>query len=466
MKNNNNIMKTTYIFTGLFVLLAVYLVGYIVLQSKKDINNTYNKRQDILAQKVVRGTIYSNDLKPLAMTKLDENNEEYRYYPYDELFCHIVGSFDKGQYGLELAYNFNLLTANSSIVQEVVAEVNGVKLQGNSIKTTLDINLQEICLNALGDYEGSVVLMDAQTGDILSMVSKPYYNPNDIANIWDDIKNSDNGILINRATQGLYPPGSTFKIFTLGEFIDSHKKSYIDYSYNCEGTIIFADFSMSCSYKKPHGNVNLVNALSNSCNCAFVNMGTMIDAEVLNKYCKDRLFNKELPLEIMYNKSQITLSNSDSEFIKCQTVIGQGETLVTPIHMCMVMSSIVNEGILMKPRLVTEILDSYDNVIKKINAEKYDQLYTVGEADILKKYMREVVTNGTAYRLNDDKIYVYGKTGTAQISTAGKADSWFIGGIELDDNTKYAIAVVLENINENTSPAIVVTKEIINSLDK
>ena len=466
MKNNNNIMKTTYIFTGLFVLLAVYLVGYIVLQSKKDINNTYNKRQDILAQKVVRGTIYSNDLKPLAMTKLDENNEEYRYYPYDELFCHIVGSFDKGQYGLELAYNFNLLTANSSIVQEVVAEVNGVKLQGNSIKTTLDINLQEICLNALGDYEGSVVLMDAQTGDILSMVSKPYYNPNDIANIWDDIKNSDNGILINRATQGLYPPGSTFKIFTLGEFIDSHKKSYIDYSYNCEGTIKFADFSMSCSYKKPHGNVNLVNALSNSCNCAFVNMGTMIDAEVLNKYCKDRLFNKELPLEIMYNKSQITLSNSDSEFIKCQTVIGQGETLVTPIHMCMVMSSIVNEGILMKPRLVTEILDSYDNVIKKINAEEYDRLYTVGEADILKEYMREVVTNGTAYRLNDDKIYVYGKTGTAQISTAGKADSWFVGGIELDDNTKYAIAVVLENINENTSPAIVITKEIINSLDK
>lgn len=466
MKNNNNIMKTTYIFTGLFVLLAVYLVGYIVLQSKKDINNTYNKRQDILAQKVVRGTIYSNDLKPLAITKLDENNKEYRYYPYDELFCHIVGSFDKGQYGLELAYNFDLLTANSSIVQEVVAEVNGVKLQGNNIKTTLDINLQEICLNALGDYEGSVVLMDAQTGDILSMVSKPYYNPNDIANIWDDIKNSDNGILINRATQGLYPPGSTFKIFTLGEFIDSHKKSYIDYSYNCEGTIKFADFSMSCSYKKPHGNVNLVNALSNSCNCAFVNIGTMIDAEVLNKYCKDRLFNKELPLEIMYNKSQITLSNSDSEFIKCQTVIGQGETLVTPIHMCMVMSSIVNEGILMKPRLVTEILDSYDNVIKKINAEKYDQLYTVGEADILKKYMREVVTNGTAYRLNDDKIYVYGKTGTAQISTAGKADSWFIGGIELDDNTKYAIAVVLENINENTSPAIVVTKEIINSLDK
>ena len=168
----------------------------------------------------------------------------------------------------------------------------------------------------------------------------------------------------------------------------------------------------------------------------------------------------------MHNKSQITLSNSDSEFIKCQTVIGQGETLVTPIHMCMVMSSIVNDGMLMKPRLVTEILDSNNNVVKKYNVTEYDQLYTANEATTLKEYMREVVTNGTAYRLNHDKLYVYGKTGTAQISTAGKADSWFIGGIELDTNTKYAIAVVLENINENTSPAIVVTKEIMNSLDK
>ena len=75
MKNNNNIMKTTYIFTGLFMLLAIYLVGYVVFQSKKDINNTYNKRQDILAEKVVRGTIYSNDFKPLAITKIDENNK-------------------------------------------------------------------------------------------------------------------------------------------------------------------------------------------------------------------------------------------------------------------------------------------------------------------------------------------------------------------------------------------------------
>ena len=466
MKTNNNIMKTTYIFMGLFILLAGYFIGYILIQSKYDINNTYNKRQEILAEKIVRGTIYSNDGKPLAITETDENGNEYRHYPYNELFCHVVGSYDKGQYGLELAYKFDLLSTNASIAQEVVAEINGKKLHGNSIKTTLDIELQKACFNALGDYEGSIVLLDASTGDILSMVSKPYYNPNDIAKLWDEIKNSDNGILVNRATQGLYPPGSTFKIFTLGEYIDSHKKSYMTYTYNCEGTIKFADFSMSCSNKKAHGTLNLTEAFANSCNCTFVNLGTMIDSEVLSEYCKDKLFNSDLMLDIDYKQSQITLTNSDSEFIKSQTVIGQGETLVTPIHMAMVMSAIVNDGKLMKPRLVSELLDYNGNVIKEYKASEFKQLYTAEETTVLKEYLREVVTNGTAYRLNHDTIFVYGKTGTAQISTAGKADSWFVGGIETDAGKKYAIAVVLENINENTSPAIVVTKEIIKSLDK
>ena len=120
----------------------------------------------------------------------------------------------------------------------------------------------------------------------------------------------------------------------------------------------------------------------------------------------------------------------------------------------------------MKPRLVTEIIDCYGNSIKKFKPTKYKELYTEEEAATLKTYLREVVTNGTAYRLNQEKIFVYGKTGTAQISTPGKADSWFVGGIETNDGSKYAIAVVLENVNENTSPSIVVTKEIIKALDK
>lgn len=466
MKMNNNIMKTTYVFIGLFMLLIVYLLGYVILKSDEDINNPYNKRQNLLAEKVIRGTIYSGDMVALASTVTDEDGNEKRVYPFDDLFCHVVGSYDMGQYCLESSYNFELLTTESSIIDEVIAELNNEKLQGNSIVTTLDIDLQSACYNALGDYSGSVILMDAVNGDILAMVSKPGYNPNDIKEIWEDIKSDDSGILVNRSTQGLYPPGSVFKLFTLGEYIDSHKSSYIDFSYNCEGTISFADFSMSCSNKRAHGLLDLKGAFANSCNCSFVNMGTMIDADKLNEYCQKRLFNSELPIDIPYKSSSITLSNSDSQFMKSQTVIGQGETLVTPIHMCLAMSSIANDGILMKPRLVSSIIDENGKTVKKFETDEYKQLYTKEETDVLKEYLREVVESGTATRLNRDNMDIYGKTGTAQISANGKADSWFVGAISTENGKTYAIAVVLENVDENTSPSVVVTKEIINFLDK
>lgn len=465
MKMNNNILKTTYVFIGLFALLIVYLFGYILVQSDEDINNSYNKRQSILAEKVVRGSIYSSDMVELAYTDTDEDGNETRVYPYDELFCHVVGSYDMGQYGLESSYNFELLTSEASIIDEVIADFNNRKLIGNSIVTTLDVDLQSVCLKAMGSYEGSVVIMDATNGDVLAMVSKPGYNPNDIEEIWEDIKSDDSGVLLNRATQGLYPPGSVFKLFTLGEYIDSHKDSYKDYSFECDGTTSQSDYSISCSNKRSHGKLSLLNAFAQSCNCAFVDIGTMIDTDSLSKYCEDKLFNSELPIDIAYKSSSFTLSGSDSEFTKSQTVIGQGETLVTPMHMCMVMSSIVNDGVLMKPRFVTNIIDKNGNNVKTIKEDEYKQLYTADEAAVLKEYFGEVVNSGTAQRLKSDSMKIYGKTGTAQLSTKGEADSWFVGGIETASGNKYAIAIVLENVDENTSPSVTVAKEIIKALD-
>lgn len=461
MKMNNNILKTTYIFTGLFVLLIGYLIGYILLESDEDINNPYNKRQQLIAEKVVRGSIYSRDMVELAFTETDDEGNETRVYPYDDLFCHVVGSYDMGQYCLESTYNFEMLTTQASVVEEVMAELNNKKLQGNSIVTTLDIDLQAAADKALGNYDGSVVIMNPATGDILAMVSKPGYNPNEIAMLWNDIKADESGILVNRATQGLYPPGSVFKLFTLGEYIDSHKKSYEKYTYDCDGTIEFVDFTISCSNKKPHGGLTLMSAFAESCNCTFVNIGTMIDAGKLNEYCRDKLFNSELPIDIPYKSSSITLSNSDSEFLKSQTVIGQGETLVTPMHMCMVMSSIANDGVLMRPRFVSAIIDKNGNIVKNIDVTQYEQLYSKGEADVLKEYLQEVVNTGTAYRLGREGMDIYGKTGTAQTGVTGKADSWFVGAVTTEAGKSYAIAVVLENVDENTSPAVIVTEKII-----
>lgn len=464
---NSNILKITYVFVGLFTILAGYLMVYLFTDSKDDINNSYNKRQEILAQKIRRGSIYANDMTILAKTVVDEDKNETRVYPYDELFCHVVGSYDKGVYGLEQSYNYELLSANQSIIDEVLADLNNEKLLGNGIVTTLDLELQDVCYKALGEYDGAIVIMDATSGDILSMVSKPDYNPNDISKIWNDIKEDDKGVLLNRATQGLYPPGSVFKLFTLGEYIASNSYSYESFLYTCEGSVSFTDFTMRCSNKKAHGKLDLKNAFANSCNCAFVEIGLDLDLNSFREYCNNKLFNsKEMPIDIAYKRSIYNLQSSDSTFIKCQTVIGQGETLVTPMHMCMVISSIVNDGVLMKPRFVERIVDNNGNTLKTLDESEYINLYTKEETEILKTYLREVVNSGTAYRLKNEKLDIYGKTGTAQISSSGKADSWFVGGIETQGSNKYAIAVVIENINDNTAPSVVVAKEIIKSLDK
>ena len=462
----SNILKATYVFAALFVLLGVYLLHYVLVESPGDINNPYNKRTELFQQKVIRGNIYAQDMTILAQTITDDNGKEVRVYPYDELFCHIVGSFDKGKYGFEQAYDFQLLSTNASLIESVVADINNKKLEGNSIVTTLNVDLQNICYEALGKYDGAVMVMDAKTGDVLAMVSKPGYNPNDISNIWEDIRDDDNGALLNRVTLGLYPPGSVFKLFTLGEYIDEHKLNYEDYSYECSGTVNFVDFTMSCNNKRAHGLMNLSTSFAESCNCTFVDIGSKINIEKFRDYCNSKLFNKDLPIDLPHKSSQMQLKTNDSEFIKSQTVIGQGKTLVTPIHMCMVMSAIANDGKLMKPRFVSNIIDAQGNIVKEIKQDEYTEMYTLNEAAILKEYLKEVVTSGTGYRLQNDKMDVYGKTGTAQVNTTGITDSWFVGAVETEDEKVYALAVVLENVTENTSPAIVVTKEIIKGLDK
>lgn len=464
MKMNNNILKTTYVFIGLFTLMIVYLLVYIITQSDNDINNPYNKRDELLAENVVRGKIYSRDMQVLAKTETNDDGSESRVYLYGDLFCHAVGSYDMGEYGLESSYNFQLLTSDASIVEEIIADLNNDKLQGNSLVTTLDVDLQSACYNALGNYDGAVVVMDSQTGEILSMVSNPGYDPNDIEEIWDELT-VDSDVLVNRATQGLYPPGSVFKLFTLGEYISSHEDTYEKYEYDCQGSVSISDLTMSCSNKKAHGNLDLLSSFAKSCNCSFVNMGTMIEANQLKEYCENKLFNSQLPLDIAYKQSAISISNSDTAFMKAQTVIGQGETLVTPMHMCMVISSIANDGILMKPKMVSQIIDKNGKVVEDFSIKEYKELFTKDEADILKQYLRAVVENGTASSLNRDDLYIYGKTGTAQVGTEGKANSWFVGVIEKDDN-KYAIAVVIENVDDNTAPAVSVTKEITNFLAK
>lgn len=454
---NNNIIKTTYIFSILFYVLIIFLV-FLVLNGDSIIDNSYNKRIDTLNNYVNKGQIYSANMEVLAYT--DETTGE-RIYPYNDLLCHIIGYSEMGTTGLEETYKYEMLTSDMNIFSKFMNEVSGEKHPGNSIVSTLDVELSKNCYDALSGYKGSVIVMDSENGDVLSMVSNPTYNPNLLTENWDSIVDSEDSVLLNRATSGLYTPGSVFKIVTLYSYITENPNKYSEYSFLCKGQLDFSNYSISCSGHVWHGEENLKKSFANSCNCSFVTISDNVSISGIENVCDKLLFNKELPLDVGYKSS--TFSIYDDQFTKHQTVIGQGKTLVTPIHMTMIMNAIANEGVMMKPRFVTSILDYAGNEVESFEPEEYKEIFTKEESELLSEYLREVVVSGTASDINSTAYELYGKTGTAQIDSKGNVNSWFLGYVKIDNRT-YTICVVVENVNENISPAKEITRKIINSL--
>lgn len=458
-KTNKYAFRTNIIFSIIMGAMAAYLFIFATIDGSDIINNSYNKRYQVMANKITKGKILSRHYDPLAETKTDEKGKDYRYYHYGEIFANVVGRDSFGLDGLESTYNYDMYEENTFILTKIANELNNTKLKGNSIVTTLDSGMQKVLYEAFNDNIGAAVVMNAKTGEILSMVSKPTYDPNTINLYWEDISNNENGLLINRATKGLYTPGSTFKILTMLEYIRENPDSYINYTYQCLGTTELTGFTLQCSYRAAHGNCDINKSLAKSCNCSFVNIGKNINIDSLYNLCNELLFNKPLNLSFECNESKINISNFSSEFDIAQTVIGQGTTLVTPMHMAMIMSSIANEGIAMNPTLILEQIDYNNKIVEKYDFKEYGQLISSNEALVLKKAMREVVLSGTASILNTDKYTAYGKTGTAQIDDKGNANSWFTGFVEKSDQT-YVIVVVVENVNENTFPAVQITKSV------
>lgn len=460
---NKNILRTTYIFSGLFLILIVFFSVYITIISPGQLNNSYNTLQDKLSESIIRGDILDRNGNVLATTKIDDSGNEYRYYPFNELFCHGVGSLSYGKYGLEGIYNYQLLTSDISTIDKFLNDLNGEKDQGNSLTSTFDLEIQQAAMNALSDYNGAVVVMEADTGKVLAMVSNPSYDPNTAGENWQSISEDTESPILNRVTQGLYTPGSIFKIFTMSEYLK--QVNDLDYSYNCTGSIYIGDESISCSNKTAHGNVDLGDSFAYSCNCSFVNIGKLIDGDLFKESASTYLFNCDLPLDFPYSKGYLNISDSLSEFMYAQTVFGQGETLVTPIQMAMIVSAIANDGVLMKPLFAENIKNEYGTIIDEFEPEEYATIFSSEVNNKLQEYMSDVVEYGTAIRLNDfENLTIRGKTGTAQIQNGEKANSWFAGYGENEEH-KYTVIVVCENVDNNISPAIPITKEIFKALD-
>lgn len=459
-KLNIPILTVTYLFVAVFLGMMYYISHYAITHKQELINNSYNGRQQILTAKNVRGTIYAADGEVLAKTATDEEGEEYREYPYANLFAHAVGYATNGRAGVEALGNYYLIHSNAPLSEKVANDVEGEKYPGDDVYTTLDVELQEIAYNALGVYKGAIIVSEPATGKILVMVSKPDYDPNQIDAIWDTlVADKESSILLNRVTQGLYPPGSTFKIITALEYMKENP-DYQKYHFSCNGSFSDGTDRINCYHGQNHGEEDFAKAFAKSCNSAFAHIGLQLDRGKFQKTLESLQFNQELPLQMNYSKSRISVEEDMSNADMMQTAIGQGTTGMTPIHLNMITNAIANEGILMEPYMIDCVQNSTGMVIEQFSPSSYKQLMAEEEAASLKELMQGVVEEGTASRLKGLAYTAAGKTGSAEYNNV-KEDShaWFTGFAPVEE-PEISVTIIIEGAGSGGDYAVPIAKRI------
>lgn len=445
-------------FVLIFVSLILYLIYFDAAKSEEFINSPYNTRQDTFADRVVRGKILSADGQVLARTQVEEDGTESRVYPYGRVFSHVVGYDTHGKSGLESDANFLLLSSHSFFLDQLKNEFLGNKNQGDCVVTTLNTALQTAAYDALGERNGAVVAIEPSTGKILAMVSKPDFDPGTLAYDYDSLIAEDgNSSLLNRALSGQYPPGSTFKTVTSLAYYRKYG-SFEKYSFLCQGSITKEDHTIRCYNGNVHGQEDFYSAFANSCNSAFADIGVNLGGKLLQDTSEALLFNQKLPLGGA-KSSTFTLNAKSGVPLTMQTAIGQGNTLVSPLHMALITCSIANGGRLMKPYMISRIENDSGDVIRKEKPHFYRRLMSENEANLLGKLMEIVVDRGTASSLSGRAYSVAGKTGSAEYNESGESHSWFIGYCNTAD-PELVVAVIVEGGGTGSEAAVPVAGRI------
>ena len=453
-----------FFFVGLFLATIVYLCIFNVKDAGTIVNNPYNKRVDNQESKVVRGDILADDGDVLATTLTDEDGNETRYYPYDNLFCHSVGftSLTGMKTGIEQSQNYFLLSETDNVLDQIGNDLSGGKAKGHNVTTTLNVELTKAAYKALGNNKGAVIAMEPATGKILAMVSNPSFDANAVNTDYDEwiTYDSADSVLLNRATQGLYPPGSTFKIITALAYIRQNQNDYYNYSYNCDGqAYISGGTTIACFDHTAHGYQDLRKAFANSCNSAFSTIGAGLNKTSFMNLCSTLLFNSNLPVGFEYSKSTMAVTQDSSISEMQETGIGQGRTMMTPLHNMMIAASVANDGVMMTPYIVDSISDSEGRTVVKNKPAEEGTVMSAEEAEYLTECMREVITSGTGNSMKYSSYEAAGKTGSAQYDDSDRYHSWFTGFAPYD-NPQIAVCVILEGGYSGVSSAQVVAKAV------
>lgn len=459
---NRQIVKLFAFIVVLFGILVGFTSYWSVFDAKALKEKEANRRPLLEAQQIRRGRILAADGTVIAKSVAKGKGAEKRYvrrYPEGSLFGHPIGySFVRqGDSEFEQFHNEELVGEESEF-ETVLEQLTGGIQEGSDIVTNIDTAAQRVALSDLEEVGfGAVVAIEPSTGEVKVMVSNAPYDPNRIPYDLEKLNTDElETPLLNRATQGLYPPGSTFKVVTAAAGLESGTitpETTIDApgSLEVEGTPLQNDFNQS------FGPISLDTALTNSVNTWFGQLGQKVGQDALFEQMEKFGFNStpaiDLPEEELQAsgvKEGLHLLHKNDPVDLARVAIGQERLLATPLQIAEVAAAIANRGKLMKPQIWNRVIDPDGRVVDRLSPSVYSEAVTAQTAEELTTAMEGVVSEGTGTNAAIPGVPVAGKTGTAE-TPGNKAcgggenenQAWFMGFAPAQ-RPKIAIAASVE----------------------
>ena len=455
-----------YVFVLLLFATLVYFTSKWAVFDAEDLEaEDANRRPLIEQQQIPRGTITSADGVLIAESVPEGGGREpvyVRRYPEGSLFANPVGySFvDQDNRGIEESEN-DLLVGEKNEFATIIDELTDDQPEGADITLTLDAEAQTLATNLLQDAVtdpespgASLVAIEPSTGAVRVMASVPGYDPNQIedADFRRQIRAEGSGSPeLNRAIQSRYTPGSTMKVVTAAAALDSGEFQP-DSVLDASSAIDISGVPLENSGGFDFGQIDMTEALTNSVNTYWAQVGEQLGTDTMVEYMKRFGFYEDPKLD--YPEDEMIASGPlagdelvESDFDVGRVAIGQGgeegQLLATPTQMAEVAATIANDGTLMRPTFLQEAKDPDGRVIEELDPEEESEVISEEAANQLTDMMQSVTEEGTAADLSVDGVSFAGKTGTAEINLEGTNQPWFIMFAPTED-PQIAIAATVE----------------------
>ncbi|HEX8938912.1 MAG TPA: penicillin-binding transpeptidase domain-containing protein [Candidatus Limnocylindrales bacterium] len=462
-----NVLRVGLVLVLAFVVLAGGDGYWQVMQAQPLSAAPDNPAIIAAARQVVRGRILDRDGKVLASNAIDAAGQTYRVYA-DPSLSGVLGyaSLLYGTAGLERAFDAQLTGIRSADpVADMLRKFQASPYDPSDLTLSLSLPLQERATALLGKDRGAVVMLDPSTGHILAMASTPTFDASAIADpatakaAWAALQADPGKPLLDRAVQGLYVPGSVFKIVTalaaLGSGAIAPSTTFPQQpAAETNGLIVSGYKVVDGHHPFTDGEaLDFVHAVEVSCNIYFALTGLKLGGAGLSAEAEQLGFGAPIPFDLPTAASQITNGGGNigggfkDDVELANAAYGQAEVLVTPLQMALVAAAVANGGQLMRPELVTGLTDR-SGTVHRIDPQSWRDVVAPDVADTVKAAMEQAVeSEWGSYFTPGAKvpgIPTAGKTGTAQLGGSGEPNSWFIGFAPVDQ-PKVAIAVVVEH---------------------